>query len=323
MGHHSSVNQGSGSQSEPESPSDNVSDDRALDTSSVSESQNSDSASQGSDSTRSGAKNKDSKSKDSKSKDSKSKESKHPILDFVREVGIILLIACVLSGVINNFVAKQYYIPSGSMEPLLVEQDRILVDRMAYKFGDVQQGDVIVFKGPAGWEGNWTSPRSDVPFVRFLQNVGSVIGVAAPDENDLVKRVIAVGGQTVQCQKGDPGIMVDGKKMDDHYTTNGRYAGYPLLSFLDRDGSLECGGAFFGPVTVHKGFVWVMGDNRFNSADSRYHMDAPDGGQVPVDNIRGKVRLVVWPISNWQRVPQYTYASAHIASNKTVDTPAA
>lgn len=235
------------------------------------------------------------------------KPKKKSFLRSVREFVVIILVALVLCGVINNFVAKQYTIPSGSMIPTLQIDDRIVVDRMVHRFKDVKSGDIVVFKGPDGWNDHFVSDRSSNPLLHKLQDLGAVIGIYKPDENDLVKRVIATGGQVVQCRKGDPGIMVNGRKMDSSYT-NTVEASY---NYLDPEiGSVACGGEYFGPITVKPGYMWVMGDNRFNSADSRYHLEqgAPEGGQVPVANIRGIVRFIMWPFSRWQRTPNHSYA---------------
>jgi signal peptidase I len=210
---------------------------------------------------------------------------------------VTIVVALLLLGLFNTFIGRLYQIPSESMEPTLVgcegcTGDRIFVDKISERFGEPEQGDVVVFAAPAGWEEGWTSTRSDNVVLRAGQNVLSSIGILAPDEYTLVKRVIATGGQTVQCKQGDPGIMVDGKKVDDSYTQK------PMTYQVDpTTGSDACQGRYFGPVTVPDDDVWVMGDNRTNSKDSRYHQDAPDGGSVPVDDVVGKVRFKVWPLN--------------------------
>ncbi|MEL4182752.1 signal peptidase I [Corynebacterium bovis] len=214
------------------------------------------------------------------------------------EFPIIIVTALIILALFQGFVGRLYQIPSESMEPTLhgcsgCTGDRIFVSKLAYEFGgSPSPGDVVVFAGPESWNGEYVSKRSSNGLISGVENLLSYVGILAPDENALVKRVIATGGQTVQCQAGDPGIMVDGRKVDDSFIQ--RPASLPI----DRvRGSEECQGNYFGPVTVPDGNLWVMGDNRTNSLDSRAHMDDELQGTVPVDNVVGKVEFRVWPLS--------------------------
>ncbi|MET0702351.1 MAG: signal peptidase I [Mycobacterium sp.] len=227
----------------------------------------------------------------------------------LREGVILVTIALVLYYVMLTFVARPYLIPSESMEPTLhgcagCVGDRIMVDKVTYRFSSPEPGDVVVFKGPPAWNAGYKSIRSDNPAVRTLQNVLSFVGFVPPDENDLVKRVIAVGGQTVECRV-DTGLTVDGKPLHEPYldptTMMSDPAVYPCLGFE------------FGPVKVPKDRLWVMGDNRTHSADSRFHCTNsaadfqkgiqctgdPVAGTVPVENVIGKARFIAWPPSRW------------------------
>jgi len=217
--------------------------------------------------------------------------SKRKKSSFWREVPILVLTALVLTFLIQTFLARVYVIPSASMEPTLhgcpgCTNDRVLVDKLTYRFRDPRPGDVVVFRGTDSWGSEFSSQRSDNVLVRGLQQAGSVIGLAPPDERDFVKRVIAVGGQTVQCCDQQNRVTVDGTALAEPYAV-----------FTGSDLQDE-----FGPVTVPQGGLWVMGDNRNNSADSRQHVTDGRSGTVPVDNVIGKARLVVLPVKRWQGI---------------------
>jgi signal peptidase I len=210
---------------------------------------------------------------------------------FWREVPILVLTALVLTFLIQTFLARVYVIPSASMEPTLhgcpgCTNDRVLVDKLTYRFGDPRPGDVVVFRGTDSWASEFTSQRSDNILIRGLQQAGSLVGLAPPDERDFVKRVIAVGGQTVQCCDKQNRVMVNGTALAEPYGV-----------FIGHEPQEE-----FGPVTVPQGNLWMMGDNRNNSADSRRHVADQRSGTVPVSNVIGKARVIVLPLSRWQEI---------------------
>lgn len=227
----------------------------------------------------------------------------------LRETVVLAVIALVLYYVMLTFVARPYLIPSESMEPTLhgcsgCVGDRIMVDKLTYDFSSPHPGDVIVFKGPPSWNVGYKSIRSHNPAIRALQNALSFIGFVPPDENDLVKRVIAVGGQTVQC-RNNTGLTVDGRTLNEPYLDPAVMNADPAV--------YRCLGPEFGPVHVPPGRLWVMGDNRTHSADSRAHCTStpeeaikgvlctgdPMAGTVPVDNVIGKAQFIVWPPTRW------------------------
>lgn len=206
------------------------------------------------------------------------------------EIPMLVVIALVLVFVFQTFVGRVYRIPSESMEPTLhgcagCNGDRIFVDKISYRFSEPEPGDVVVFKGPDSWNDGYRSIRSANPAVKAVEDVGAFIGIVPPDENDLVKRVVAVGGQTVGGCSPQGALLVDGKALDEPYLHDD-----PAIYGNRRN-------CEFGPVTVPEGNVWVMGDNRNNSADSRYHMADEYQGTVPVDLVIGKVRAVILPVS--------------------------
>lgn len=214
---------------------------------------------------------------------------------FWKELPILIVVALVLAFLIQQFLGRVYMIPSGSMEETLhgcpgCTPDRILVDKVTYHFTDPAPGDVVVFRGPDPWVEDDPPLESANAVAQFLQNVGSAFGLAPPDERDFVKRIIATGGQTVRCCDDRNRVVVDGRPLDE-----------PYIHWEGGDGEQE----EFGPVTVPEDTVWVMGDNRNNSSDSRYQGGGGPRGAVPVDNIIGKARLIVLPPSRWGMVSDH------------------
>ena len=213
------------------------------------------------------------------------------------EIPVVVILTMFFMVLLQTFVGRIYMIPSQSMEPTLhgcagCVGDRIFVQKITYNFSDPKPGDVVVFEGTESWNMGFDTQRSSNPVIRGIQNLGSVVGLVPPDENNLVKRVIATSGQTVRCHKDDPGIMVDGKKVDDSFTLQPTQ--YPINP---ETGSQACGGEYFGPITVPDGNLFMMGDNRTNSADSRYHIGDQYQGTIPVDHVKGKVAAILFPFS--------------------------
>lgn len=213
------------------------------------------------------------------------------------EIPIIIVIALLISVGVQTFIGRVYVIPSESMQPTLngcagCNGDRIWVDKITYDFSDPKPGDVLVFNGPESWNDTFVSHQAGNPISNAFRTVGSWIGLVSPNENALVKRVIATGGQTVQCRPGDPGIMVDGKVTDQSFVKNP--PDYPVNPALGAD---VCGGEYFGPVKVPEGHLWMMGDNRTNSQDSRFHMGDELQGTVPEENVVGKVQAIILPFN--------------------------
>ncbi len=213
---------------------------------------------------------------------------------FWKELPILIVTALVLTILIQTFLARVYVIPSESMEMTLIgctgcTDDRVLVDKLSYDFTSVQPGDVIVFKAPDNWDkSEFQSQQSDNPIVSTIENIGSAISLFPPNEYDLIKRVIAVGGQTVSCCQ-DNKVMVDGKPINESYI-------YWRPDYAPTQPT-------FGPVKVPDGKLWVMGDNRNNSDDSRFQGKGDLlAGAVPVSNVIGKARLIVLPPTRWGAV---------------------
>jgi signal peptidase I len=207
----------------------------------------------------------------------------------LKELPILLVIAFVLALLVKTFLVQAFFIPSGSMEKTLhgcpgCTGDRVLVNKVPYWFGAPQPGDIVVFKGPDTWAPEVSVTPPSNWFSGALLWVGRAVGVAPPSEDDFVKRVIATGGQTVQCCDAQGRVMVDGKPLHEPYI----YQNNPLDSRA------------FGPVTVPQGRLWVMGDHRGDSADSRSHISDKYSGTIGVNDVIGKAAVIVWPLSRFR-----------------------
>jgi signal peptidase I len=214
---------------------------------------------------------------------------------FWKELPILIGVAVVLAVLIQSFLAKVYMIPSESMEQTLhgcsdgCFGDRVLVDKLTYDFSEPEPGDVIVFHGPDSWiNQDFVAAEPANPVVRAVQGLGSLLGFPSANEEDFVKRVIAVGGQTVQCCDDRNRVVVDGKPLDEPY----------VYWAPGRSTSQES----FAELKIPEGYLFVLGDNRNDSCDSRCQGDGREGGLVPVGNVVGKARVIVLPPSRWQGV---------------------
>ncbi|WP_411082968.1 signal peptidase I [Streptomyces sp. cmx-18-6] len=202
------------------------------------------------------------------------------------ELPLLIGIALVLALLIKTFLVQAFSIPSDSMQNTLQKGDRVLVDKLTPWFGsEPERGEVIVFHDPAGWLDNMAV---DPP--NTVQKVLSFVGVMpSAEEKDLIKRVIGVGGDTVECA-GDGPLKVNGAALDEPYVFPG-----------NTPCSNDDGGTF--KVTVPHGKLWLMGDHRQASSDSRYHRDDPNNGMVPVDQVVGRAVVIAWPVDRWSSLP--------------------
>lgn len=208
------------------------------------------------------------------------------------ETIVLLVIALGLAIILKQFFIQAFYIPSGSMEPGLVPNDRILVQKWSYWMGSPQRGDVIVFSDPNAWLQGEDGDQSSNVVTSTLGAVGLY-----PLGGHLVKRVIGVAGDRVSC---DPAVDGGRLRVNGYALDEGSYLPSKVVlskgSVSGMPSTAPCQTAF--SVLVPPGDLWVMGDNRGASADSRCHMTDPDGPFVPVRDVVGKVFAVIWPLDH-------------------------
>ncbi len=203
---------------------------------------------------------------------------------FWKELPLLVGIALVLALLIKTFLVQAFSIPSESMMNTLKKGDRVLVDKLTPWFGsEPERGEVVVFHDPGGWLETAETPKPNV-VQKFLSFIGLM---PSAEEKDLIKRVIAVGGDTVSCKEGGK-VVLNGVQLDETAYL------YP--------GSVPCQDSF-GPIKVPEGRIWVMGDNRQNSLDSRFHQELPGGGTVANDLVVGRAVVVAWPVTRWATLP--------------------
>ena len=193
-----------------------------------------------------------------------SRRDEDSFLSFLRELPVLLLVALLLAFLLRTFVVQVFYIPSSSMVPTLQEQDRMVVEKISYLFREPERGEVIVFAGDEVATGGTDG------FDEVLTMVGRFVGVIPADAKDFVKRIIGLPGDTVVIEDGT--VLVNGVPLDEPYVVNTD----------DRS---------FGPYEVPEGRLFVLGDNRPNSADSRFGL-----GYVELDKVVGRAAFVLWPL---------------------------
>jgi signal peptidase I len=211
-----------------------------------------------------------------------SQPHKRQYLSLWVELPLLLVVAFSAAVLLRTFAVQPFYIPSGSMERTLQEGDKVLVLKLTTTLRTPQRGEVVVFRGTDSWDPEYRpATGDDTMFSTFTTGMLDLIGLAKPDEKDFIKRVIAVGGDTVSCCDADGNVVVNGVSLHEEAYV---YENSPL--------EIEpgaCGARRFEEVAVPEGEVWVMGDHRGNSSDSRC------SGTVPVENIIGRAIALVWP----------------------------
>lgn len=198
---------------------------------------------------------------------------------------LTILLALLLALFVRTFLLQVFYIPSGSMEETLMVGERVAVNRLAYRIGEPQRGDVVVFDGAGTFLQGGPEPQTN-PVAQLLTELGRTIGLAPPPDTVFVKRLIGIGGDRVVCCNPDGAIEVNGEALTEPYLFPGDA---PSTQRFD--------------VLVPQGHMWLMGDHRSASADSRAHLGDPGGGMVPMDKALGRVVAVIWPVGDWRTVP--------------------
>ena len=193
-----------------------------------------------------------------------------------QESFLLVITALVMAVIVKSFFLQAFYIPSESMEPTMLVNDKLLVQKVSYWAGDVKRGDIVVFDDPGGWLGPEDSRHASNPIQRTLETVGLF-----PTGGHLIKRVIGVGGDEIVCCTDKGKLTVNGTALDEPYL---------LDENATKDTTFD--------VKVPKGYLWVMGDNRGNSSASPQHMGDPGGGFIAEKSVVGKAWLRVWP---WNR----------------------
>ena len=207
----------------------------------------------------------------------------------LREFPILIIVALAVSIVIKTFLVQFFFIPSGSMENTLQINDRVAVNKVPFIGKSIKRGDVVVFRDPDNW-----LPEPYVgdqnKFIAKIKDAFVAVGVLPnPTKQYLVKRVIGVAGDKVECCSKDKKLMINGVEIEEPYIFAGNAASDTNFN-----------------VTVPAGKIWVMGDHRGASADSRFHQDDINNGMVPNSKITGKVVGIIWPIKNLGIVDSYS-----------------
>lgn len=191
----------------------------------------------------------------------------------LREIPLLIVVAIVVAVLVKNFVAQAFWIPSGSMEPQLQINDRVVVSKLAYDFHSPHRGDIIVFLAPPSQQ-PYQPPDHSATVVRWVRDLGEAVGVVTPSTEDYIKRVIGLPGDVVEARGGH--VYINNRRLVEPYLPRGDVT------------------ADFGPVVVPPDRLWVLGDNRGNSCDSRCFPE----GAIKESTVIGRAVFRVWPFDH-------------------------
>ena len=207
----------------------------------------------------------------------------------LRELPILVVVALAVSLVIKSFLVQFFYIPSGSMENTLQVNDRVAVNKVPFISKSINRGDVVVFRDPDNWLPEPYTGDGNKYLAKIKEGFVAVGVLPNPAKQYLVKRVIGVAGDKVECCAKSKKLMINGVEIDEPYIFAGNSPSDTKFN-----------------VTVPEGKVWVMGDHRGASADSRFHQDNINQGMVPTSKVTGRVIGIIWPIKNLGIVSSYS-----------------
>lgn len=216
---------------------------------------------------------------------------KRGALYFLRDLLVIFVVALLVSFLVKTFLIRSFYIPSGSMQNTLQIDDRIIVNQLVPDVVPLTRGDVIVFRDPGGWHESTPEPERS-PVVEAIDWTLELVGLMSADNDEhLIKRLIGLPGDHVVCCNTLGQMSVNGVPLDEPYV-------------LLPDSSSPVSKDDFD-VVVPKDSLWVMGDNRWNSKDSRYNSSTPGKGFVPIDDVVGRAFVISWPAAHWSWLDDY------------------
>jgi signal peptidase I len=224
---------------------------------------------------------------------------KNPVVAFLIDTLSVIVTAMALALLIKTFFLRSFFIPSGSMLETLQIDDRIFVNELVPNVVSVERGDVVVFKDPGGWLNTAPVVNKKNVFEQSVDFFLSAFGLIAPDSSQhLVKRVIGKPGDHVVCCSPSGKLMINGTEITEPYVSPGS---------RPSDRNFD--------VVVPKDSYWVMGDNRGNSEDSRYHLDLPSKGFVNKKFIVGRAFVVSWPQKHWKWLDNYPNVFKAVPNN--------
>jgi signal peptidase I len=207
-----------------------------------------------------------------------------------QELPLLLVIAFCLAVLIRSFLLQAFFIPSGSMENTLLVGDRVLVNKIVYDVRDPKRGEIVVFRGPETWAPQVIDETPPGFATKLGRTIGDLVGVSRPGAKDFIKRVIGTPGDKVACCDTQGRVTVNGQPLDEPYVFDNSPPDAPVSA-------TQCGSRRFKEITVPPGQLFVMGDHRGVSQDSRCQ------GPVPIANVVGRAFVILWPSSRWANLP--------------------